>query len=128
MTFFPFFSEGYPILVNPTKEVKGSVVVVKWKPCTASLFTIYNREVFFETEKSSWKGFNVSRHKTRYELNLGCSKEYEIAMTAWNYTAETPLEALTNSKVWRVKTLGGNDNHKYAIHAWKRTTRIQFSL
>ena len=90
--------------------------MVTWKPCTASLFTIYNREVFSETEKSSWNGFNVSGHETRYELNLGCSKEYEIAMTAWNSTAETPLEALNHSKMWIVKTLGGNDNHMYAIY------------
>ncbi|KAL9987757.1 hypothetical protein ACROYT_G002114 [Oculina patagonica] len=97
---------GYPVIVNRKKEVKGSVVVVKWKPCTASLFTIYYREVFSEIGKSHWDGVNVSGHEIRYDLNLSCRKEYEIAMTAWNSTAETPLKSLNNSKMWRVTTLG----------------------
>ncbi|XP_078358616.1 uncharacterized protein LOC144643290 isoform X2 [Oculina patagonica] len=102
------FGEGYPIIVNRTKEVKGGVVVAKWKPCTASLFTIYYREVFSETDKSQWIGrVNVSGHDTRYDLKLSCRKEYEIAITAWNSTAETPLKALDQSKMWRVTTLGG---------------------
>ncbi|KAL9987753.1 hypothetical protein ACROYT_G002109 [Oculina patagonica] len=100
------FMTGYPIIVNRTKEVKESVVVVKWKPCTASLFTIYYREVFSEIGKSHWDGVNVSGHEIRYDLNLSCRKEYEIAMTAWNSTAESPLKSLNNSKMWRVTTLG----------------------
>ncbi len=86
--------------------MKGSVVEVKWKPCTASLFTIYHREIFSKTDKSPWNAVNVSGHEIRYDLNLSCRKEYEIAITAWNFTAETPLH---HSKIWRVKTLGGND-------------------
>ena len=109
MSDFPdFFCLGYPIVVNRTKDVKGSVVVVQWKNCTASLFTIYHRVVFSENDKSHWSGVNVSGHEIRYDLNLSCHKEYEIAMTAWNSTAETPLKALNHNNMWRVTTLGGN--------------------
>ena len=96
------------MLVKRTNEVKGGVVVVKWKPCTASLFTIYHREVFSENKKSHWNGINVSGHETRYDLNLSCSKEYEIAITAWDFTEETPLSALNHNNMWRVTTLRGN--------------------
>ena len=47
-------------------------------------------------------------HETRYDLNLSCHKEYEIAMTAWNSTAETPLKALNHNNMWRVRTFGGD--------------------
>ena len=115
---FSFFTEGYPVIANRTKEVKGSVVVVKWKKymnCIAALFTIYHREVFSENDKSHWIGVNVSGHKTRHDLNLSCRKKYEIAITAWYSTAEMPLKALNYSKMWRVTTLGGNDNDENAI-------------
>ena len=120
------FPSGYPSLVNRTKEVKGAVIVVKWKPCTATLFTIYHREVFSENEKSHWSGVNVSGHETHYDLNLRCLKEYEIAMTAWNSTAETPLKVLNHDKMWRVTTITGNHKGQCAICIWKRTIRIQF--
>ena len=110
------------MLVKRTKEVKGGVVVVKWKPCTASLFTIYHREAFSENEKSHWNGVNVSGHDTHYDLNLSCPKEYEIVMTAWNSTAETPLKALNHNRMWRVKTLTGNHKKRYAICIRKRIT------
>ena len=90
--------------------MKGSVVVVSWKPCTASLFTIYYREVLPEG-KSHWSAVNVSGHETSYDLYLSCRNEYEIAVTAWKFTAETPLTALNHSRLWRVKTIGGNNSH-----------------
>ena len=105
------FTKGYPVIVNRTREVNGSVVVVKWKPCIGSLFTIYHREVFSENDKGPWSGVNVSGHETRYDFyNLFCHKKYEIAMTAWNSSAETPLKTLNRKKMWRVTTLGGNGN------------------
>ena len=88
--------------------MRGNVVVVKWKPCAASLFTIYHREVFSGNDISHWSGVNVSGHKTRYDLNLSCHREYEIATTAWNPTSETPLKALNHNNMWRVRTFGGN--------------------
>ena len=97
--------------------MKGSVVVVNWKPCTASLFTIYYREVFSETDKSQWNGVNVSGHEIQYDLYLNCHKKYDIAITAWNSTAETPLKTLNDhGKLWTVKTLGGNENCEYAMY------------
>ncbi|CAH3033098.1 unnamed protein product, partial [Pocillopora meandrina] len=97
---------GYPAIVNRTNQVKGSVVVVRWKPCTASLFTIYHREMLSEG-KSHWKAVNVSRNETSYDLHLGCQNEHEIAVTAWNSSAETPLTAiLKHGRFWRVRTFG----------------------
>ncbi|XP_027052583.1 angiopoietin-1 receptor-like, partial [Pocillopora damicornis] len=97
---------GYPAIVNRTNQVNGSVVVVRWKPCTASLFTIYHREMLSEG-KSHWKAVNVSRHETSYDLHLGCQKEHEIAVTAWNSSAETPLTSiLKHGRLWRVRTFG----------------------
>lgn len=84
-------------------------MVVRWKPCTASLFTIYYREVFSEVDDSYWNTVNASGHETSHDLILGCRKEYEIAITAWDSTSETPLTALNHSKLWRVKTSGGNN-------------------
>ena len=98
-----------PAIVNRTNQVNGSVVVVRWKPCTASLFTIYHREMLSEG-KSHWKAVNVSRHETSYDLHLGCQKEHEIAVTAWNSSAETPLTAiLKHCRFWRVRTFGGEN-------------------
>ena len=89
--------------------MKGSVVVVRWKPCTASLFTIYYREILSEG-KSHLKAVNLSRHETSYDLHLGCQKEHEIAVTAWNSSAETPLTAiLKHCRFWRVRTFGGEN-------------------
>ena len=89
--------------------MKGSVVVVRWKPCTSSLLTIYHREILLEG-KSHWKAVNVSRHETSYDLHLGCQKEHEIAVTAWNSSAETPLTAiLKHCRFWRVRTFGGEN-------------------
>ena len=89
--------------------MNGSVVVVRWKPCTASLFTIYHREMLSEG-KSHWKAVNVSRNETSYDLHLGCQKEHEIAVTAWNSSAETPLTAiLKHCRFWRVRTFGGEN-------------------
>ena len=51
----------------------------------------------------------MSGHETRYDLNLSCHREYEIAMTARNSTAETPLNALNHNNMWRVRTFGGNE-------------------
>ena len=96
--------EGYP-----------NVVLVYWRPCTASLFTIYSREVHSEVEKrySSWNAVNVSKYELSYALNLACRTEYEIAVTAWNSTAETPLTAANDSELWKVKTSEGNYRHKH---------------
>ena len=80
--------------------------MIKWKPCTASLFTIYHREVFSESDKSHWSKVNLSAHEIRYDLYLSCRMEYEIAITAWNSTVETPLNP---NKLWKVRTLGGKD-------------------
>ena len=89
--------------------MNGSVVVVRWKPCTASLFTIYHREMLSEG-KSHWKAVNVSRYETSYALHLGCQKEHEIAVTAWNSSAETPLTSmLKHGRLWRVRTFGGEN-------------------
>ena len=104
------FFQGYPVIFNKTSEVKGSFVVVRWKPCTASLFTVYHREIISEA-KSHWKAVNVSGYKTSYNLHLGCRAAYEIVVTAWNSRAETPLTALLNhSRLWRVKTFGGDNS------------------
>ena len=110
--------------------MKGRVVPVIWKPCSASLFTIYHREVLSEG-KSHWNAVNVSGHEISYDLYLTCAREYEIAVTAWNSTAETPLTALNQSRFWRVKTLGGNNSHsqlKKKDHAknYKFTNEIPF--
>ena len=104
--------------------MKGSVVVVSWKPCTASLFTIYYREVLSE-RKSHWSAVNVSGHETSYDLYLNCDREYEIAVTAWNSAAETPLNASNHSRLWRVKTLGGNNSHSQLKTIMYRTTNLQ---
>ena len=96
---------GYPIIVGHKKEIGGSAVVVTWKACAASFFTIYHREVLSGADRSDWKPVNVSGHETSHILRLSCQKEYEIAITAWSSTAETPLN---HSKIWRVATLGGN--------------------
>ena len=98
--------------------------MVRWKPCTASLFTIYHREVFSEG-KSHWSAVNVSGHEISYILSLNCHREYEIAVTAWNSTAETRLTALNHSRLWRVKTLGGNNSHSQFKTNMHRTTNLQ---
>ena len=111
LTYFFFVSfKGYPVINKLVSEVKGRVVPVIWKLCSASLFTIYHREVLSEG-KSHWKAVNVSGHEISYDLYLTCGREYEIAVTAWNSTGETPLTALNHRRLWRVKTLGGNNSH-----------------
>ena len=110
LTYFFVFIKGYPVINKWTSEVKGRVVPVMWKPCSSSLFTIYHREVLSEG-KSHWNAMNVSGHEISYDLYLTCAREYEIAVTAWNTTAETPLTALNYSNFWRVKTLEGNNSH-----------------
>ncbi|XP_078344448.1 uncharacterized protein LOC144630040 [Oculina patagonica] len=96
------FTTGHPTIINQTNKVEGSVVEVIWKPCAASLFTIYYREVLSD----NWKKVNVSGQEIRHHVNLGCGKEYEIAMTAWRSTAETPFKALNSGRMWRLTTLG----------------------
>ena len=111
--------------------MNGSVVVVRWKPCTASLFTIYHREMLSEG-KSHWKAVNVSRHETSYDLHLGCQKEHEIAVTAWNSTAETPLTAiLKHGRIWRMKTFGGENTVYFSVKknfAKKKSLSIKFHI
>ena len=107
--------------------MKGSVLVVSWKPCTASLFTIYRRELLSEG-KSHWNIMNVSGHETSYDLHLSCRREYEIAVTAWNSTAETPLTELNHSRLWRVKTLGGNNSHSQFKKIIYRATNLQRNI
>lgn len=103
------FCEGHPTIVNRTNKVEGSVVEVAWNPCAASLFTIYYKEDLSD----NWKKVNVSGQEIRHHVNLSCGKKYEIAMTAWRSTAETPLKAALNSgRLWRVTTLGGNNYNR----------------
>ncbi|XP_027045083.1 uncharacterized protein LOC113672936 [Pocillopora damicornis] len=98
---------GYPVIVNRTNQVEGSLVAIRWKPCTASLFTICHREILPEG-KSHWNAVNVSGNETSYDLHLRCRRDYEIAITAWNSTAETPLTgSLNHRRLWSVRTLGG---------------------
>ena len=55
---------------------------------------------------------NVSGNETSYDLHLRCRRDYEIAITAWNSTTETPLIAsLNHRRLWSVRTLGGNCTH-----------------
>ena len=56
----------------------------------------------------------MSKHELSSALSLSCRTEYDIAVTAWNSTTETPLMASNHSKLWRVKTSGGNYRHKHA--------------
>lgn len=91
--------------------MEGSLVAIRWKPCTASLFTICHREILPEG-KSHWNAVNVSGNETSYDLHLRCRRDYEIAITAWNSTAETPLTgSLNHRRLWSVRTLGGNCSH-----------------
>ena len=111
LLFFLLLFLGYPVIVNRTNQVVGSLVAIRWKPCTASLFTICHREILPEG-KSLWNAVNVSGNETSYDLHLRCRRDYEIAITAWNSTAETPLTgSLNHRRLWSVRTLGGNCSH-----------------
>lgn len=93
---------------------------------SASLFTIYYRNVFTEVGSSNWKTINVSGHETKHILKLHCRKKYEIAVTAWSSTEETPLKELNHSKMWRVTTLGGNSNDKECL--FRKATGVKSCL
>ncbi|PFX16936.1 Proto-oncogene tyrosine-protein kinase receptor Ret [Stylophora pistillata] len=74
----------------------GSAVMVYWRPCSASVMTIYSRKVPSEGDKSDWNAVNVSEHERSYALNLSCGTEYEIDAKAWN---SAPLDHSNSQKV-----------------------------
>ena len=92
-----------PLIVNQTDEVRGSTVQVMWEKvsCPAhatTKYVVYYREVLTTGSGENWSGINVPRGATRYDLQLSCFKEYEIAVSTWNANKALP------KKRWRVRT------------------------
>lgn len=81
--------------------------MVHWRPCSASVITIYSRKVPSEGDKLDWNAVNVSEHERSYALNLSCNTEYEIDVNAWNSTAEMTSAPSNHSNSQKVKTPGG---------------------
>lgn len=103
---------GVPVIVNTTKEVTRGIVVVAWEPpwtCPIDKYTVYYREVIFLEVKSKWQSITVNGNETSYTLHLSCRKEYDVAVTSWSAHSESNLN---DSKIWNLKTGGGNvDNY-----------------
>ena len=103
---------GVPVIESQTNvsEVKGGAIVVKWQPhledvCQVEQYKVYYREIFSQANKGKWSSVTVNRNATSYILHLHCWKEYEIAVTSLNSYGES---SITDSEVWKFRTLGGN--------------------
>ena len=99
-----------PVIVNTSKEVTSQIVVVAWEPpldgaCQIDKYTVYYREVIFLELKSKWHSVTVNGNETSCTLQLGCRKEYDVAVTAWSTYTESNL---SDSRIWNFKTVGGN--------------------
>ena len=97
------FSTGIPVVTDQMNEVLGKFVTVTWNrlfegACPADKYTIYYRDV----KSARWKPREVFKNTTRYDLELECFKEYELAVTAtWRRNGETPRNI---SNHWKLKT------------------------
>ena len=102
---------GVPVIGQANvSEVKGGAIVVKWQPhledvCQVEQYKVYYREIFSQANKGKWSSVTVNRNATSYILHLYCWKEYEIAVTSLNSYGES---SITDSEVWKFRTLGGN--------------------
>ena len=103
---------GVPVIKSQANvsEVKGGAIVVKWQPhledvCQVEQYKVYYREIFSQANKGKWSSVTVNRNATSYILHLYCWKEYEIAVTSLNSYGES---SITDSEVWKFRTLGGN--------------------
>ena len=103
---------GVPVIESQANvsEVKGGAIVVKWQPhledvCQVEQYKVYYREIFSQANKGKWSSVTVNRNATSYILHLYCWKEYEIAVTSLNSYGES---SITDSEVWKFRTLGGN--------------------
>ena len=69
--------------------------------CPVVQYNVNYREVISQAEKGHWNSITVSRNTTSYTLDLGCRKQYEIAVTAFYSYGESYKE---DSKIWKFKT------------------------
>lgn len=82
----PFlFLPDFPLIINHTRELKGSTVKVTWKQglCPPHDMYVYYREVMSGINVSKWEAVNVSPCANHYNLKLKCFKQYDIAVTGW---------------------------------------------
>ncbi len=98
-------------MVNHSDEVSGSIVHVMWEKasCPAHVnvtaYAVYYREVLKTGSRGNWNTVNVSGGATRFDLQLQCFKEYEIAVTNSNTNGALP------NKRWKVKTGVGTSSN-----------------
>ena len=106
---FYFNLDQFPQIVN--LKVAGRNVSITWLPavkgeCHVFEYLIYHRKVISEVNTGLWDVVHVSQYNaTNYNLQLQCYRQYEITVTAQSANGETPLN---QSKLWKVKTEGGN--------------------
>ena len=83
------------------------------------MYSVYYREVKSGNNAAIWKVVHVSRFADRYNLELECFKEYEVAVTGSGARTRKP---------WKVKTGQGkkryysvdNEVLKHLRRYWKK--------
>ena len=100
--------------MNKDKEVAGETVVIIWEPplngvCFVLEYKVYYRKVSL-AETSPWSVVTVNKNCTNHTLHLGCSKEYEVAVTSLSAaTANTDSTEsnFSDSRIWNFKVRRG---------------------
>ena len=93
--------------MNKDKEVAGETVVIIWEPpptgaCYLLEYRVYYRKVSL-AETSPWSFVTMDKSCTNYTLHLGCSKEYEVAVTSLrtaNANTDSTENSFSDSRIW----------------------------
>ena len=108
------FYSGVPIILNKDKEVAGKTIVIKWEPALNGACSVLGYKVYFRkislAETSPWSFVTVNKNCTSHTLHLGCSKEYEVAVTslsAANATTNSTESNFSDSRIWNFKVRRG---------------------
>ena len=93
--------------MNKDKEVAGETVVIIWEPplngaCFVLGYKVYHRKVSL-AETSPWSSVPVDKNCTNHTLQLGCGKEYEVAVTSLstaNANTDSTENSFSDSRIW----------------------------
>ena len=100
--------------MNKDKEVAGETVVIIWEPplngaCFVLGYKVYHRKVSL-AETSPWSSVPVDKNCTNHTLQLGCGKEYEVAvtpLTTANANTDSTESSFGDSRIWNFKVRRG---------------------
>ena len=100
------FYLGVPLILNKDKEVAGETVLIIWKPplngaCPVVGYKVYYRKVSLAEMSNGWNSVTVGKNCTNHTLHLGCSKEYDVAVTSLK--AAHTESSFSDSRIWNFK-------------------------